>query len=114
MESSFSTININDDDDQAKMVEQPSKLLNTEDDLAVTAKSSKSSSPFNLTKQQQSTPSQDIISISSKSPSIRNDTKIETDLSKTNENFYQTFSSLIMDQLNIPDVNALLDSQRNM
>lgn len=113
MESSFSTININDDDDQAKIVDQTSKLTNTED-LSITAKSSKSSSPFNFSKQQQLGPNQDIISISSKSSSIRNDTKIETDLTKTNENFYQTFSSLIMDQLNIPDVNALLDSQRNM
>jgi hypothetical protein len=114
MESSFSTININDDEDQEAMVaeaNQNSKLVNvSEEDLPVTSTSSKSSSPFNAAKHIQSKPSHDIVSISSKSSSNRN----ETDLSKRNENFYQTFSSLIMDQLNVPDVNALLDSQRNM
>ncbi len=110
MESSFSTININDDEDQ-EVVEQSSKLVKVaEEDLLVTSTSSKSSSPFNVTKQFQSKPSHDIPSISSKSSSTRN----ETDLLKRNENFYQTFSSLIIDQLNVPDVNALLDSQRNM
>jgi hypothetical protein len=117
MESSFSTININDEDgEEDKIVKQSSKLINDEENILATATSSKSASPFNIkhASPPQSLKHNDNASISSESSSIPNNSKKETDTSRINENFYQTFSSLIIDQLNIPDVNALLDSQRNM
>ncbi len=102
MESEFSNISLNNNEKE-NSVDQPIETVKE----VPSSTSPLSPSPFNVDKE----PDAASVTSSTRQAGLE---RTDSFNSKKNENFYSAFSSLVIDQLNLPDVNAILDAQQQM